>query len=176
LLGLLGPLVVMAPIARQFPQIGAPPTTSTSWAFGALLATVAALATTAMATSGAYAPNPATTPAAAVAAMKAANADVPVFNDYDFGGYLIFSGVPTFIDGRTELFGGGFTADYYRAVTLADMDGFVSLLDTYRISATLLTANTPANALLDRLPGWHRLYADDVAVVHIRTPIRATLP
>jgi hypothetical protein len=28
-----------------------------------------------------------------------------VFNDYDFGGYLIANGVAPFIDGRTELYG-----------------------------------------------------------------------
>jgi hypothetical protein len=32
----------------------------------------------------------------------------------------------------------------------------------------LFWPGTPANAFLDRLPGWRRLYADDVAVVHIR--------
>jgi hypothetical protein len=42
------------------------------------------------------------------------------------------------------------------------------LLDEYRISATLLAPSTPAVALLDRSPGWQRLYADAVAVVHGR--------
>jgi hypothetical protein len=175
LLGLLAPLVVMAPIARQFPQLGAESRVP-AWAFGAMFAALVVPATAGIAMLGIYQPNPANTPAAAVAAMKAASADVPVLNDYDFGGYLIFAGVPTFIDGRTELYGGKFTEEYYRAVTLADLDGFTGLLDTYRISATLLTADTPANALLDRLPGWQRLYADDVAVVHVRLPLRATLP
>ena len=29
---------------------------------------------------------------------------------------------------------------------------------------------TPAVSLLDRLEGWERIYADDVAVVHVRKP------
>jgi hypothetical protein len=176
LLGLLAPLALMAPLARQFPQLRSEPLPVPSWAFGAMFTALAIPATAAAAMLGAYQPSPATTPAAAVAAIKAANADVPVLNDYDFGGYMIFAGMPTFIDGRTELYGGDFTAEYYRAVTLADLDGFTHLLDAYRISATLLTASTPANALLDRLPGWQRLYADDVAVVHVRLPLRTTLP
>ncbi len=175
LLGLLAPLAIMAPLTRQFPHLRAEPGVS-SWAFGAMFGALVIPATAATAMLGIYQPNPANTPAAAVAALKAAHADVPVLNDYDFGGYLIFAGIPTFIDGRTELYGGKFTADYYRAVTLGDLDGFTGILDTYRISATLLTAGTPANALLDRLPGWQRLYADEVAVVHVRLPLRSTLP
>ena len=92
----------------------------------------------------------------------------PVLNQYDFGGYLVYAGIPTFIDGRTELYGGAFFARYYSAVTLADLAGLDRLLDKYTIDATLLAPGTPANAYLDRLPGWHRLYADDIAVVHVR--------
>jgi hypothetical protein len=32
----------------------------------------------------------------------------------------------------------------------------------------LLPPNRPAVVLLDHLPGWRRLYADDVAAVHVR--------
>ena len=53
-------------------------------------------------------------------------------------------------------------------MTLADLAGFDRLLDEYAIDATLLAPGTPAIAYLDRLPGWHRLYADDIAVVHVR--------
>ena len=39
----------------------------------------------------------------------------PVFNNEGFGGYLIFSGIPTFIDGRIELYGDAFLARYLEA-------------------------------------------------------------
>jgi hypothetical protein len=32
----------------------------------------------------------------------------------------------------------------------------------------LLTPATPAASLLDHLDGWQRVYADEIAVVHIR--------
>ena len=38
----------------------------------------------------------------------------------------------------------------------------------------LRESNDP-NALLDRDPGWKRLYADDTAVVHVRLPLRGTM-
>jgi hypothetical protein len=53
-------------------------------------------------------------------------------------------------------------------VTLENLPGFLALLDEYKIGATLLPPQRPAVALLDRLPGWERLYSDDIAVVHVR--------
>ena len=112
-------------------------------------------------------PSPVNTPAAAVANADLANAG-PVLNDYSFGGYLIFAGIPTFIDGRGELFGGPFIVRYNRDVSLADLRDFLALLDQYKFGATLFAPDTPAVALLDRLPDWQRVYSDEVAVVHKR--------
>jgi hypothetical protein len=91
-----------------------------------------------------------------------------ILNDYYFGGYLIFQGIPTFIDARAELYGPVFLTRYLRAISLDDVADFVKLLDEYNIDATLLFPSTRAVGLLDRLPGWERIYADDVAVVHVR--------
>jgi hypothetical protein len=175
LLGLLAPLILAAPIARQFPQLAASePAGGHRIRLAALtgVLVLAALipATFGLASVGNIRPAASITPAAAVAAIKDAGAG-PVFNDYDFGGYLVYAGVPTFIDGRTELYGGDFTAAHHRAITLADVNGLFALLDEYKIGATLLSPATPAAELLDRTPGWQRLYADDIAVVHIRKPV-----
>jgi hypothetical protein len=118
-----------------------------------------------------YQPAARMTPAAAVAALKSANAG-PVLNDYNFGGYLVFAGIPTFIDGRSELYGSQFVARYNRALSLADVDDFIKLLDEYKLDSTLLEPSTPAVKLLDRLPGWQRVYTDGVAVVHKRLSSR----
>jgi len=45
-----------------------------------------------------------------------------VFNDYDFGGYLIANGVATFIDGRTELYGKKFFVDDIATIHLRKQD------------------------------------------------------
>jgi hypothetical protein len=47
-------------------------------------------------------------------------------------------------------------------------DELPRLLAEYDNAWTLLHANSPALLLLDHLPGWRRLYADDIAAVHIR--------
>jgi hypothetical protein len=57
---------------------------------------------------------------------------------------------------------------YNRDLALTDLGDFLKLLDEYKLDATLLEPGTPAVALLDRLPGWQRVYSDAVAVVHKR--------
>ncbi|QDW41823.1 hypothetical protein FFI89_007110 [Bradyrhizobium sp. KBS0727] len=91
-----------------------------------------------------------------------------VLNDYYFGGYLIFQGMPTFIDSRAELYGPAFLSRYLRAILLEDLADLIKLLDEYKIDSTLLFPSTQAVGLLDRLPEWERAFADDVAVVHVR--------
>ena len=54
-------------------------------------------------------------PAAAVDRAMEKGLSGPVLNDYDFGGYLTFRGIPTFIDGRTLLFGKEFALKYFNA-------------------------------------------------------------
>jgi len=166
LLAMLAPLYLAAPLARQLGrQIG------DDTAGSARSVNLAALAVMIVATGLALGrdvrPAPHNTPEAAVASAGLAKAG-PVLNDYSFGGYLIFAGIPTFIDGRSELYGGPFIERYNRDVSLADLRDFLKLLDQYKFDATLLEPGTPAVALLDRLPDWQRVYGDDVAVVHKR--------
>jgi hypothetical protein len=120
-----------------------------------------------------YEPDPQRSPAAAVQALKKI-APTHLLNEYDFGGYLIASGMAPFIDGRTELYGSAFVVRHHRAVTLRNLPDFVRLLDEYKIDATLLNPQMPAAALLDRLPGWKRAYTDDLAVIHVRKPDATT--
>jgi hypothetical protein len=107
------------------------------------------------------------TPQAALAAAARLGLSGHVFNSEGFGGYLIFSSVPTFIDGRIELYGNDFLAAYL-AAERGDATALAGLLDRYHIAWTLLQAQSPAIAALDRLPGWRRVYADDQAVIDVR--------
>jgi len=97
-----------------------------------------------------------------------ANVTGPVLNAYDFGGYLIFRGIPTFIDGRTLPFGKQFALDYFNANALGAGDKLQQLADTYHVSWTLLRPQSEAALYFDNSPRWRRLYADDIAVVHVR--------
>ena len=89
-----------------------------------------------------------------------------VLNDYSFGGYDLV-GVRPFIDGRADMYGGAMLGLYRK---LADGDPATSrkTLSRYRIAWTIFAPDAGIVATLDREPGWQRLYANSVAVVHVR--------
>lgn len=107
-------------------------------------------------------------PATALQAVRNAHLTGPVLNEYRFGGYLIYAGIPPFIDGRADMYGDDFMKEYNESLNLTTSDGLQKLLQKYRIEWTLLPPETPAVALLDHFPAWRRLYADKVVVVHVK--------
>ena len=170
MLGLLAPLVVAGPLAPQLGrrETGRDEGGSTGWQTALLLVLGLGIATVIMAQFRDYRPTPQTTPTRAVAAVKASGM-TRILNSYAFGGYLIASGLAPYIDGRTELYGEKFFMRYDRATNLQDIGAFLKLLHDDHIDVTLLTPDTPAIGLLDRLKGWKRLYTDNTAVVHVRS-------
>jgi hypothetical protein len=91
-----------------------------------------------------------------------------VYNDFSFGGYLIFRGVKSFIDGRTDqLFGGGFLPRTFESANKPNKE-FLELLDEYKVSSALVRPESGEAMKLDRTPAWQRQYADDVAAVYQR--------
>ena len=143
---------------------GAPP------ARGVLFASVAIAllaGTFAYASVHRFEPHSSGSPVEAVAALKKLNL-ARVFNDYDFGGYLIANGVAPFIDGRTELYGEKFFVDHNAASGLMKPENLFRLLDEYNIEATLMRTQSAATKLLDHIDGWQKVYADDIATIHVR--------
>ncbi|QQN63379.1 hypothetical protein JIR23_28280 [Bradyrhizobium diazoefficiens] len=113
------------------------------------------------------------TPVAAVDLLQQRKAQ-RIFNAYQFGGYLISRDIPVFVDGRAELYGEKFVMDFFRAVEVKKLDNLTRLLEEYNIDATLMVADSPAAQVLDHIKGWKRLYADDIAVIHVRDDQAAT--
>jgi hypothetical protein len=111
-------------------------------------------------------------PARALQAAQAAGLTGRVLNNYDWGGYLIYKGIPTFVDGRADLYGDVFLKEYVEALGLRTSDGLEKLMARYRIDWTLLPPRSTAVAMLDHLPEWRRLYADEIAVIHVRRPAK----
>jgi hypothetical protein len=172
ILALLAPLILAAPLARQ---IGGDEVSTSSAAVpmrGVLFAGVAialVAATLAYASVHRFEPHTRGSPVAAVTALKKLNL-TRVFNDYDFGGYLIANGVATFIDGRTEVFGEKFFVDHDAASGLTKPENLFRLLDEYSIEATLMRTQSAATKLLDHIDGWQKIYSDDIATIHLRKP------
>jgi hypothetical protein len=165
---LLVPLFLAGPLAKQ---IGAAddvkPAASPLLFVG--LAIVVFAGTAAYASVVRFEPHTRGSPVAAVAELKKLNFS-RVFNDYDFGGYLLANGVAPFIDGRTELYGEKFFVDHNAASGLMKPENLFRLLEEYKIEATLMRTQSAATILLDHMDGWQKVYTDEIATIHVRKP------
>ena len=112
-------------------------------------------------------PPKANTPEAALNFVRSKNITGNVFNDYLFGGYLIWSGIPTFIDGRAELFGDDFVRTYAETVTVADINKAFAVLDEYKVNWVILEPKEPLAKAITR-GSWDEAYSDKYAVVFVR--------
>jgi hypothetical protein len=106
------------------------------------------------------------TPVTALEHVPAALRAKPVFNDYSFGGWLIFKGVRPFMDGRSDMYGDALTKLYLQAEG-AQPAAVDSAFRRYDIQWTILEPVSALVAKLDRTPGWRRIYADKWAVVQV---------
>ncbi|MHB1506354.1 MAG: hypothetical protein ACYCVA_06650, partial [Sulfobacillus sp.] len=92
-----------------------------------------------------------------------------VFNDYLWGGYLIWNvrQVPVFIDSRVDVFErNGVLADYLRAIRIEDS---LQVFDKYSIQYVLFENHRPLSYLLQHTPGWKVDYQDKTAILFERT-------
>jgi len=166
LLALLAPLLLAEAVARaterpDVPYAPAGPRARAAFALALALLTFGAVY------SGYTHESPRIAPVAALAAAARAGLSGPVFNDYDFGGYLIFRGIAPAVDGRVDLYGDAFMREYSAALD-AEGDSLPRFLDRFKLGWTLLKPDSPAVGALDRMPGWERIYADSAAAVHRR--------
>jgi len=171
-LALLAPLVLAMPLSQQIGRLNDPDVDMTSPPRRFSLAGIAIClvsGTLVLTSMRDYAPPANAAPAVAVTELKKLNLN-RVFNDYDFGGYLISRGVPTFIDGRTELFGEKLMVDHNNASGLIEPDNMFRLLKDYDVEATLMRTQSAATKLLDHVDGWEKVYSDDIATIHLRKP------
>lgn len=111
-------------------------------------------------------------PVAAVAWLREQNHRGPLFNLYDWGGYLIWKLYPTervFIDGRADLY--SLNGDHVIREYVAAINGSLNWrasLDQYNVRLVLIPPDTPLTTLLTGDPQWHQVYADETAVIFQR--------
>ncbi len=110
-------------------------------------------------------------PYQAVAFIQNEQPPGPMFNSYNWGGYLIFKlwpAYPVYIDGRTDLYDDAFIRRYL-GIMFAD-DGWQQKLDDDGVNFVLIENNSALDKFLRRESGWAELYRDDMAVIFGREP------
>ncbi|HLG70968.1 MAG TPA: hypothetical protein VK009_11150 [Chloroflexota bacterium] len=92
----------------------------------------------------------------------------PMWNGFDWGGFLIgaLPRLPVFVDGRTEMYGETFEADAVDMET--GVKPIAPVLDEYGIKLVLVDVHTNLADEMTDLPGWHEAYRDSLAAVFTR--------
>jgi hypothetical protein len=110
-------------------------------------------------------------PVKAVEYLKTHPVPGPMFNNYGYGGYLVWaqaSGQGDFIDGRGDVFErGGVFADYMHISLLKP--GAFAVLNGYGIRSCLLEREEPLATALAALPNWKAEYSDSRSILFVRT-------
>jgi hypothetical protein len=105
-------------------------------------------------------------PAAGIAYLQAHSATGPLFNLYDWGGYVIWKlnpRTPVFIDGRADLYGESLMREF--ADTYDLKHDWQRALQTWQIRTVLVNPDCALAVALRDAPGWQVRYSDSQAVV-----------
>jgi len=110
-----------------------------------------------------------TYPAEAVDWLQQNRPQARLFNQYRWGGYLIYRlwpGQKVFIDGRDDMYGSQLVLAYEKCVTA--QPGWDKLLDQWHIDTVLLSSKTALSAVLDASPQWEKAFVAPKQVIFIR--------
>src|SRR5206468_10689772 len=105
-------------------------------------------------------------PAAAVNFIQSQRPPQPIFNEYDWGGYLIWRLYPdyrVYIDGRADVYG-----DQYLEEFLNARDGigdWRAPLEREGVRTVFVKPEAPLASLLRRDGGWRKAFEDEQAVI-----------
>jgi hypothetical protein len=169
-------LIIAAPLARRLgraePRFDLKPMLATCWGEVRGLFAIAGLL--ALGLAGWRLATPAgredhtNVPATALAQLPAELLRARVLNDYSFGGSLALMGIPVFIDGRVDMYGTAALQDYIELVDQPNAERWAEADRRWHFGWTILRPDAPLAGFLDRQSGWHRIYADRWAVIHVK--------
>lgn len=104
-------------------------------------------------------------PVAAVNWLNAHPQQGHMFNEFDWGGYLLLKLEPRqqiFMDGHTHIYGEALTREYETVVTLGN--DWKKILDKYQVQWAIVRLNSPIAHALEDIH-WNILYQDETAII-----------
>lgn len=101
--------------------------------------------------------------------------NIKLYNEYNYGSYLIFRGIPVFIDSRADLYTPEFNGDPDRDIFTDFMkistirQYYEELFDKYGITDVLTAKSSTLNLLISKNSDYKVLYEDDNFIIYNRT-------
>jgi hypothetical protein len=114
-------------------------------------------------------------PVSAVAYLQQHPPSGPIFNDYSWGGYLIFKlypGTPVFIDGRADVYG-DHLLQFMNAYYL--QKNWQQALLAQKVTTVIVPPDCPLASALREMPEWSLSYRDSVAAIFSRPSYSSNL-
>jgi hypothetical protein len=107
-------------------------------------------------------------PVAATAFLKQHSLPAPVYNNYDWGGYLVARAPEyrVFVDGRSDLYGDALLNETVRAYEARP--GWHTILDRHSVRTVFVGADAPLAAVLRESNDWRDVFEDSQAAVFTR--------
>jgi hypothetical protein len=112
-------------------------------------------------------------PVRAVEWLKQNRQSGPMYNSYNWGGYLLWAlpQEPVFVDGRTDLYDDEFLHEYFQVMFIrpdgtSPSGGWQDVLDKYGVRLALIERESLLAAMLMAQPDWRLVYGDDLAVIY----------
>lgn len=108
-------------------------------------------------------------PAAAVEFMRVHRPAQPIYNEYHWGGYLIWKLYPdyrVFIDGRADVYGDAFFAEFM--ATHAGESNWQESLNKYDVRTVLIRPDASLASLLRQDQRWQKVFEDGQSVIFTR--------
>jgi hypothetical protein len=108
-------------------------------------------------------------PVDAVSWLQAHPQNRHMFNEFDWGGYLLLKLWPSqqiFMDGHTHIYGETLTREYEQVITLGT--GWQEILEKYDVNWVIMRKNAPLVKALSTLENWEIAYEDSTAIILVR--------
>lgn len=104
--------------------------------------------------------------------------EIRLFNEYNYGSYLLYRGIPVFIDSRADLYAPEFNkteeqegrdifSDYINTSNIGVY--YEDKFDQYDITHVITTNKTKLNMFLSRDENYAQIYSDDYFVIYERS-------
>ena len=103
--------------------------------------------------------------------------NIKLYNEYNYGSYLLFRGIPVFIDSRADLYTPEFNGDKDRDIFTDFLNAsslsidYNELYEKYGITHLLIYKNSKMDLLVSRDLAYNKLYEDNNFILYEKTTI-----
>lgn len=108
-------------------------------------------------------------PKKAVEFIQKENIQGNMYNNDEFGDYLIYETYPAykvFFDGRSDMYGAAGLKEYQKVAGFGPT--WETIIEKYGINWFFIASDSPLTRHLHASPGWRLVYSDNVANIHVR--------